>query len=183
LAGAIIGGIAGHQNQETPEGIAIGGVAGAIAGGLLGKSHDNQAMRQYEYQQAQQRQQAYQMSRAVSLDDAVAMSRSGMSPKLIITQVRANGIQQEIGVKEVILLHENGVPESVIQEMQRSRIGSGTPAVVVNPAPVYVPRQPQIVIERYPVFSAPPVYYPPPHAAQLHFDFGHHGHRGYHGHH
>ena len=40
VAGAIIGGVAGHQNDETPEGIAIGGVAGAIAGHVLGKAKD-----------------------------------------------------------------------------------------------------------------------------------------------
>ena len=51
IAGAILGGIAGHQNDETPEGIAIGGAVGAIAGGLLGKSQDEQMMRDYRYQQ------------------------------------------------------------------------------------------------------------------------------------
>ena len=39
VAGAIAGGIIGHQNDETPEGALIGGAIGALAGGLIGRSH------------------------------------------------------------------------------------------------------------------------------------------------
>jgi hypothetical protein len=153
IAGSIIGGIAGHQNNETPEGIAIGGIAGAIAGGLLGKSQEQQQMRQYQYRQAQQQQVQYEVSRAVSLNDAVTMSRSGMSPNLIVSQIRASGVQQEIGVKEVIALHESGVPEVVIQEMQRARVAGSPAAVVVQqPRAVFVEPRPTVIVESYPDF-------------------------------
>ena len=42
LAGAVIGGIIGKQNDETPEGVLIGGAVGAITGGLIGKAQDNE---------------------------------------------------------------------------------------------------------------------------------------------
>jgi hypothetical protein len=50
VAGAVIGGIVGHQNDETPEGALIGGAVGAIAGGLIGNQQQRQA-EQYRTQQ------------------------------------------------------------------------------------------------------------------------------------
>ena len=170
VAGAILGGIAGHQNDETPEGIAIGGVAGAIAGGLLGKAQDNQLNRQrYEFQQAQQVQQQYQVSRAVSISDAIAMSRSGLSPNLIVSQIRSSGVQQEIGVQEVILLHENGVSELVIQEMQRAQLGAPSPVVVQRAPAVIYQQRPQVIVEHYPVYQEPVYHYVPAYQAYGHY--------------
>ena len=171
VAGAILGGIAGNNNDKTGEGIAIGGTVGAIAGGLLGRAQDNQMIRDYEYQQYEQRQRAQQISQAVSIGDAITMTRGGLSPNLIVSQIRNNGVQQKIGVSEVITLHENGVSEVVIQEMQNARI-AGEP-VVVSPAPaIVVERRPQIVFETYP---ARPVYRyvpPPRHAYYYHYRHG-----------
>lgn len=99
-AGAIIGGIVGKQNDRTAQGAVIGGVAGALAGGMLGKAQDEENYRQFEYQQMQQAQQAYQLGRAVSLTDAINMTRSGISPSVIVSQIRAVGVQQEIGVQD-----------------------------------------------------------------------------------
>lgn len=170
VAGAIVGGIAGNQNGETPEGIAIGGVVGAITGGLIGRAKDDQAMREYQYQQYQQQQRAQQLRRSVSIGDAISMSRSGLSPNLIVNQVRTNGVQQEIGVQEIITLHENGVPEVVIQEMQKARVGGTTPQVIVSrPPAVVVERRPQVIIESYPTFRH--YHYGPP------IRYGHHYHR------
>lgn len=186
VAGAIIGGIAGKQNDETPEGIAIGGVAGAIAGHMLGKAKDRSAEDHYYYRQqavqaAQQRQyhQAVQLQKSVSIQDAISMSNSGVSPQLIINQIQSNGVQQEIGVSEIITLHQNGVSEVVINEMQRSPVGGSTvapttivqhqPAVIVEPAPVIVTRpRPAIVVE---------------HGAPLDVYRSHRGYHPHHGHH
>ncbi len=178
--GAVLGGVIGHQNDRTGKGALIGGVAGAIAGGLLGNAHDAETRRQYEYQQMRDAQYAHQMSRAVSIGDAVSMSNSGISPQVIISQIRANGVQQEIGVQEIIYLHQNGVAEPVIQEMQRARIGTATPAPVERVTPVYVPPRPTVIVE-----PAPVIYRPVP-AYRFDFHYGpprhsyHHHHR--HGH-
>lgn len=187
VAGAILGGIAGKQNDETPEGIAIGGVAGAIAGHVIGKAKDKNLQDQYYYQQqslqaARQRQQyqAAQLQKAVSVQDAISLSNSGVSPQLIINQINANGVQQEIGVSEIITLHQNGVSELVINEMQRSATGgiassnsslqthanvvTHQPPVVVQQAPVIVSRpRPTIVIEHgspYDIYRSHRGYYP-----------------------
>ena len=58
VAGAVIGGIIGKQNDETPEGVLIGGAVGALTGGLIGRAQDNELQRQRAYQeQAYARQQ------------------------------------------------------------------------------------------------------------------------------
>ena len=172
VAGAIVGGIAGHQNGETPEGIAIGGVVGALTGGLLGKAKDNQEIRNLQYQHYAQQRHAEQVRRAVSLNDAITMSRSGLSPNLIVNQIRSNGVQRRIGVPEIITLHENGVPEIVIQEMQKAPV-AGTTSVVRAPQPaVIVERQPQIIVETYPVRRH--YHYGPPTRYGFHYHYRRH---------
>lgn len=157
VAGAIIGGVAGHQNDETPEGIAIGGVAGAIAGHVLGKAKDRNIQEQYQFQQqvaqAEQQiqyEQAVQLQKAVSVQDAIALSNSGVSPQLIINQIHSSGVQQEIGVAEIITLHQNGVSELVINEMQQSSVGGPAPATIITkePAAVIVEAAPPVVVAR-----------------------------------
>ena len=170
VAGAIIGGIAGNQNDETPEGIAIGGVAGAIAGHVIGKTKDRHLEEQYHYQQqaaqAVQQQQyleAQQFQKAISIQDAISLSNSGVSQQLIINQIHKNGVQQEIGVSEILALHQNGVSELVINEMQQAAIGAPVapaviaqpPAVVVAPAPVVVPRP--VVVPGRPIKAGPTI--------------------------
>ena len=95
-AGAIIGGIIGHQNDETPEGALIGGAVGAIAGGLLGKQQDRTNYEAYQYQQQRNYQQAVDYSRGVSVNDVVALAHSGVGSNVIISQIHTHGVQQEI---------------------------------------------------------------------------------------
>ncbi len=176
IAGAIIGGIIGNQSDDTGEGVAIGAAVGALAGNVVGKSQQQDVFREQQFQ-AQLQQQEQQrlalaqqsLNRAVSIDDAINLTRSGVSQELIINQVLASGVQQHIGVSEVILLHQNGVSEQVIQAMQSAPIGEGsvqlssnvkqpyaseqviTPVitpVVVQPAPrVIVQPAPRVIVQ------------------------------------
>lgn len=157
LAGAVIGGIIGHQNDETPEGALIGGAVGAIAGGLLGDAKDKQVQRQhyYRHQAWQQRQQ--QLGRAVTISDVINMSRSGLSDSVIINHIHTNGVIGHIGTREIISMHNSGVRENVITAMQQAPpAGSRTAreTVVVHeppPRPVVVHRE----------YHVAPTYYPP----------------------
>ncbi len=179
VAGAIIGGIVGKQNDETPEGIAIGAALGALAGNAVGNSKqqmyaEQQAYRQAAYRQQLAQQQAQQQAfqRSASIQDVIEMTQNGIGSFVIMNHIQNVGVQQEIGVSEIITLHRSGVDQQVISMMQR--MGSGQIAsqpVVTNPSvvapvvvqqvrpayvqPVYQPR-PSIVIEQY-----RPV--PPPH--------------------
>lgn len=152
VAGAVIGGIIGHQNDETAEGILIGGAAGGLLGGLMGQNRDQQVYRYQEYQ----RQQAVRYYRGVSLQDVVTMSHNGVSPQVIINQINMNGVQQRPGVQEIISLHQQGVPEPVIDAMQRAPLATATAApartIVVEPGCYHTP--PPVIIYR-----RPPVHY------------------------
>ncbi len=169
-AGAIIGGIIGHQNNETPEGAIIGGVVGAVAGGLAGRAKDQQMARDryYQNQMYQQQQQINQMARRnVTIDDVIAMTRNGLSEQVIMNYVQTNGVNRQLNVSEIIALHQQGVSENVISAMQRAPIGSQTvqessvqyrqayqspPTTVIVREHCHVP--PPVIYQ-----AAPPVFY------------------------
>ncbi|HBE68883.1 MAG TPA: hypothetical protein DDW52_12115, partial [Planctomycetaceae bacterium] len=132
VAGAVIGGIIGHQNDETPEGAIIGGAVGAIAGGLLGKAQDRELERQRYYQNQnyyRQQQQAYArqqqvVASGISTADLSAMVRSGLSETLIAGQLQQKGVQRRLEVNEIIALHQQGVPDSVITAFQQAPLAT-----------------------------------------------------------
>ncbi|MFK8114355.1 MAG: glycine zipper domain-containing protein [Rubripirellula sp.] len=166
LAGAVAGGLIGDNNGEAGAGAAIGGVVGAVAGGLLGNAADKEAVYQRQqnvyYQQQQQTQQFAQTQSAVSIADAISMTRSGLGDSVIINQINQRGVQQQLQVSDIITLHQQGVRESVITAMQRSptgvqRVARAAPQpvqrVITRPAPVIV--EEHYVVPHY----APPRYY------------------------
>jgi hypothetical protein len=166
LAGAVIGGIIGHQNDEVPEGALIGGAVGAIAGNVLG-AHRDQDVAMHRYYQQQMYQRQYVAQRAVSTGDVVAMCRSGLSDAVVIGHIQANGVQRRLEVSDVISLHQQGVSESVIHAMQSASIGAG-PTYVATP-----PVQPRVIVHEY--YHRP---YPTPvyHSFNIHYGHGHHHH-------
>lgn len=180
LAGAAAGVAIGEHNDKPVAGALIGGAVGLVTGAALGNARDrqeaqyrayqNQQRQQLQYQQYQQSQQlqyqqSQQLARAVTLEDVIAMSRSGLSEAVMINHIQTNGVRQELQVADVIRLHENGVSQNVITAMQRPRIApvvSAAPA----PAPVYHTSQP-IVVEQYVtpryVYPTPAPHYGPYH--------------------
>lgn len=141
VGGAVIGGIIGHQNRETPEGALIGGAVGAVAGGLIGNARDDKLARErYQQQQYQQQQQWNQqrynqtnfntyrstpsrptvVQSGVTIADVLSMTRSGIGESVIINHVYATGIQRRIDTQEIIMLHQQGVSENVINAMQQA---------------------------------------------------------------
>ncbi len=185
LAGAILGGIAGHQKGDTAEGVAIGALVGAVAGGAIGNADDRQARENYQYQLYRQQQLAQQqqlqqarLQQAISIGDAITMTRSGISDNLIISQIRTSGVQQKIGVQEIVMLHQNGVSEPVIQAMQTAPIGGTSIAAQTTPTITYpavpqpsstiiVERRPAVIVQPYvprPRYYHPHQHYPSRHA-------------------
>lgn len=184
-AGAVIGGIIGHQNDETPEGAIIGGLVGAVAGGLAGKAKDQQMAREryYQNQLYQQQQQLNQISQpCLAVGDVVSMSRSGLSDQVIINYLNTNGVERQLNVSEIISLHQQGVSENVISAMQRAPIGNQVARQQASAAYQPAPQQPTTVIvrEQYQVMPPPTVIYrvPPP-APVIYWQYGG-GHRHYH---
>lgn len=135
--GAVIGGIIGHQNDETPEGALIGGAVGAIAGGLIGRAKDNQiAEQRYQQQQAYQQrtyvQQQVISASGMSTADVISMCRSGVSDSLIMSQLSNRGVQRRLEVSEIINLHQQGVSDHVISAMQSAPLATqlATPCIL-----------------------------------------------------
>jgi hypothetical protein len=172
--GAIIGGIIGHQNNETPEGILLGGAVGALAGSLLGHEHDQQIRRDYYYQQ--QLDAAWQ--NGVSLNDVVTLTRNGVASDVIINQIRMNGVQQRIGVNEIIALHQQGVQARVIDAMQHAPLAGEMrrrPAAAVYETPVLIEPVPVIPAAAGCRHGYPWHVYPRPprsHGAGFYFRYG-----------
>lgn len=100
VTGAVIGGIIGHQNDEVPEGALIGGAVGAIAGGLLGRAQENDLARQRYYQQQAYRQQQQQQH--------------------VYAQQQAV-VNSGISMTDVINMSRSGVSESLILSQMQSR--------------------------------------------------------------
>lgn len=164
--GAVIGGIIGHQNDETPEGALIGGAVGAIAGGLIGNAQDHQLAREHAYRQ-QIAQQQYQLrsqrnARAASTADVIQMSQTGLADSVIINHLNANGVQRKLEVHDIIEMHRQGVSEAVIAGMQRAPVAS-----TYAPEPVRIYESPPAVIveehcphhhDHYRIYQAYPVW-------------------------
>lgn len=172
-AGAVIGGIIGHQNDETPEGALIGGAIGAIAGGLLGNQQDQLNYQHYQQQQQYQQRRAIAFQRGVSSADVVNMSHSGVGSSVMINQIQINGVQKHLSVNEIIALSQQGVDSTVIDAMQRGRIAGSTSPVQISPA--YVPRTPQVYRPRVVVEPVLLPTYRPPYS---HRPTHRHHHRG-----
>jgi hypothetical protein len=166
LTGAIAGGLIGDHNGEAGAGAAIGGVIGAVTGGLIGNASDKEAA--YRRQQVASRQYqsqiAYRQS-AVSTSDIISMTRSGVSESVIINQINQRGVVAKLQVPEIISLHQQGVSENVITAMQRAPTG---------------PAQASPVVERYEVVQPVPVV-PAPVIVEKHYVLPHYAppHRYY----
>ncbi|NNE01290.1 MAG: hypothetical protein HKN47_28590 [Pirellulaceae bacterium] len=186
LAGAVAGGLIGDHNDEAGAGAAIGGVIGAVAGGILGDANDKDAairsqQRYYQQQQLQyqqQQQRAVIMQSAVSLNDVVSMSRSGVGESIIINQIQQRGYGQQLQVADIIALHQQGVSQNVITALQRAP----SPAQATAPAPIRTPvvvEQPVIVehpIIHHRVVPAPVIVTPSHYGSP----YRHHDHRYHH---
>lgn len=173
LAGAVAGGLIGENNGKAGRGAVIGGALGAVTGGLLGNAADKDAewarrqAYQHHWQQEQWRaqQQASQALGAVSVQDVISMTRSGLGDPVIINQIRARGVQRTPQVSDIIAMHEQGVRETVIAAMQEGRAaGSGAAPPPATAPPNFAPSQ-VIIRERevLPYYPVPRYYGPHPH--------------------
>lgn len=170
LAGAVAGGLIGDNNNEAGAGAGIGAVVGAVAGGLLGDAADKdraiaQQQRYYQNQQQQfyqQQQQIAVQQSAVSMNDVISMTRSGLSDSIIINQIQQRGFGRDLQVADIISLHQNGVRESVISALQRAPSAQQAVVSSVAKAPVYVERQ--VIVEQpvihHRVVPAPVIVHP-----------------------
>ena len=159
LGGAGLGAIIGSATGHAGAGAAIGAAAGALTGGAVGGALDNI--------DAKNRAQIAAATRhppsAVSVNDVIAMSRSGIDEQLIVNQLASNGLQRPVQANDVIYMQQNGVTPHVISVMQQTRV-----AVASAPGTVVVPAGPPAVVVADPYYGPGWGYYRPydgPHVA------------------
>lgn len=139
LGGAGLGALIGSTSGHTGAGAAIGAAAGALTGGAVGGALDNIDAKN----RAQIAAATGHPPTAVSINDVVAMTRSGIDEQIIVNQLASSGLQRPLQANDVIYLQQNGVSPHVISIMQQTRVAyAGAPpgAVVVpaGPPPVVV---------------------------------------------
>ena len=126
--GAVAGGLLAGRGHGLG-GALVGGTIGAVAGGLTGAAVDN-SEKKMAVRQANQR--------SLALQDIVALTASGSSDAVIISQIGNGGCAYNLRADEVIYLQNNGVREPVIRYMQATGgvVPYGVqPVYIVEPPP------------------------------------------------
>ena len=108
VTGALIGGVVGHQNKETTEGALIGGAVGAIAGGVIGNKRDQAYRQQQLYYQSQPAYTTYHEHRTyvqAPPQQRVVVSRRPVTTSEVINMTRS-GVSDPVIVAHI---QSNGV--------------------------------------------------------------------------
>jgi hypothetical protein len=156
-AGAIIGDATGGN---AASGALIGAGLGAVTGGVVGSGMDEMQARNRAEIAAQMGRQV--QAGAATIDEVVAMSRSGVDPMLIQNYVRSSGMVRPLAASDVIYLHNQGVSKDVIQIMQSPPL---PPPTVIAQGP------PPVIVEEH--YYGPPMWHP--HFGYRHCYPHHHG--------
>jgi hypothetical protein len=159
LGGAGVGALVGNAVGNTAGGALIGAGVGAIGGAVVGTALDDiQAQNRAEIAAQLGRQVA---PGAATMEEVVAMTRSGVDPRLIQNYVRTSGMVRPVTAQDVIYLHQSGVPADTIAVMQ------SPPAPAVAPVPMVAAAPAPVIVEEH--------YYAPhcgPHWRHHHFHRG-----------
>jgi hypothetical protein len=144
-AGGAIGALIGSDRGHTGAGAAIGAAAGGLIGAAAGSAADADDKRIKDAQAYA----AQPVQGNLRMEDIVDMVKRGISDDVIRNTIRSGNTRYNLGPSEIAWLHDNGVSDAVITEMQNTmyyRRGPRTvyidrpdPVVVVQPAPVYRP--------------------------------------------
>ncbi len=171
LTGGAIGAAAGASKGKSLEGAAIGAVAGSVLGGALGDAADRD-VEQMEAEQVAWQQE--QLARAVTMDEVIQLTQSGVGEQVIANQVRAQGVIAPLSTNDLVFLKQQGVSDLVITAWQQTPVAGSE-----LPVRARVPTRPVVVREHYidPCYGPGCYYYGPRrhwrhgHRAAFHFDF------------
>jgi outer membrane lipoprotein SlyB len=149
LAGAVAGGIIGDNNDEAGAGAAIGGVVGAVAGGILGNAADKDAelaRQRAAYYRAQQQQYARQQQ-AASMQSAVTLQDViSMTRSGLSDQVIVNQVRQRGYLGKLSVADIIALHEKGVSENVITSLQTIGPP---RPGPVTVARPAPAVVEQY----------------------------------
>jgi hypothetical protein len=155
-AGGLMGAAIGSNEGKSKEGAMIGALAGGLTGAVIGNQADEANFQQQQFEN----ENAIRARRnAVTLDEVIQMSQSGLNEVVIINQIKTGGVAKRPTTNDLILLKTSGVSDSVIRELQTA----GTPIALANGPPNYYPPHQAIYVDRLyvPICPAPPIIYRP----------------------
>lgn len=128
-AGSLIGASIGSREGKAAEGALIGALTGATAGSVLGNQVDQEEARiEAQFQEAAWAAE----QRALSFNQVIELSRSGLSDDVIVNQIRSSGIDRLPDTQDLIWLKNEGVSDRVIAALQQPP----RPQTVPVPVPV-----------------------------------------------
>jgi hypothetical protein len=156
LTGAGVGALVGNAVGEPLAGAAIGAGVGAITGAAVGQSLDDIEARNRAQIEAQIGRRL--AAGSVTVEDVIAMTRSGVDEQIILNHVRVNGSAKQLQPADLIYLQNSGVSSAVILAMQQPPIRPANAS------------QPVVVEEIHHYDPWGPPYYGP--------SFGYHHHHG-----
>jgi hypothetical protein len=154
LAGGLTGAALGDRGGNALGGAVLGTAVGALAGAAVGDSMDAEVERRQALIEAKT---GRRMAGLVTTTDVTTMVSSGLSDDVICNHIRANGVASSLTPNDIIHLHDSGVSEKVINEMQNASARQVQPPVAYT-TPVVV-EEPYVVA---PVWHPRPYWYGPP---------------------
>lgn len=105
------------------------------------------------------------------VEDALKLSRNGISEDIILAQIKKSGATYELSADQIVYLHSQGVSQNIIQALVQSR-PAGAAAAIPGPSPQIPGAPPQ------PSSPAPPSGVPmaapgtpPPGSPEVNFDY------------
>jgi hypothetical protein len=160
LTGAGVGALVGEAVDQPLAGAAIGAGVGALTGGVIGSNLDQIEAQNRAMIEARLGRPA--PAGAVTVEDVIAMTQSGVDPDVIATHVHIHGVMTPLQAADLIYLQNNGVDKRVVQAMQSPRAGRSNVVQASGAQPV--------IVEEH-------IHYDPWGPPHLHYFHHHHGHR------
>jgi hypothetical protein len=143
LAGAGVGAIVGNQSGNAEAGALIGAAVGTLTGAVVGDELD----RIEAQNRAAIEQQLGRKVRvgAVTMEEVITMSQSGVGETLIVNHIRSHGVANVPTSGDLITLKQAGVSDGVVAVMQNPP--AQKTRVVPVAAPVAAPST--IIVEEH----------------------------------
>ena len=139
LTGAGLGAIVGNQSGNAEAGAAIGAAVGTLTGAVVGDELDRiEAQNRAAIEQKLGRKVRVG---AVTNEEIITMSQSGVGESLIVNHIRAHGVVRVPTSGDLITLKQAGVSDNVVAAMQKPPAQAAPPVQVVPvaaPTPVIV---------------------------------------------
>ena len=111
ILGAAAGGIIGHQSGHGLQGALIGGAAGAATGGVVGAQIKKPST-------ADNAEEQVSSNEPLTMQDIVNLTKAGISSDEIITKIDAAKPKYSLTADDLNYLKNQGVSQRVIEAMQ-----------------------------------------------------------------